>query len=242
MSQPAFLPHAHPHLQRQRHRLRDRQAGARTGSRIRMGTQAGTEVQGTYLESRRDRTLCCRSRRLEVNSICARGDTGRQTCQDRVDVSGTYVPLKLSFHLGEGGGEAGFKFLESLRIRGFCSGRALRKIHNTLYVCICGESGDRSSHAARVRPPLLQLACCMHACIRPFGPAPDPALPGRRPGLASAAAARGRRPDACSRGAGASVARAGAYRDRYRCSIEAAAHVNCIIMIIFLYPWCLRLF
>ena len=247
MSQPAFLPHAHPHLQKQRHRLRDRQAGARTGS-LTCTLQAGTEVRGVPEIRGVPRVpvvigLCGRrSRRLEVNSICARGDTGRQTCQDRVDVSGTYVPLKLSFHLGEGGGEAGFKFLESLRIRGFCSGRALRKIHNTLYVCICGESGDRSSHAARVRPPLLQLACCMHACIRPFGPAPDPALPGRRPGLASAAAARGRRPDACSRGAGASVARAGAYRDRYRCSIEAAAHVNCIIMIIFLYPWCLRLF
>ena len=98
MSQPGFLPHAHPHLQRQRHRLRDRQAGARTGSRSRMGTQAGTEFQGTYLESRRDRTLCGRSRRLEVNPIC--GGTGRQTCQDREDVSGTYVPLRLSFHPG----------------------------------------------------------------------------------------------------------------------------------------------
>ena len=128
---------------------------------------------------------------------------------------------------------------------GFCSGRALRKIHNHyMYAYAANLVIEAATRRASGLRCCSWLAACMHACIRPFGPAPDPALPGRRPGLASysAAAARGRRPDACSRGAGASVARASADRDRYRCSIEAAAHVNCIIMIIFLYPWCLRLF
>ena len=170
MSQPAFLPHAHPHLQKQRHRLRDRQAGARTGS-LTCTLQAGTEVRGVPEIRGVPRVpvvigLCGRrSRRLEVNSICARGDTGRQTCQDREDVSGTYVPLKLSFHLGEGGGETGFKFLESLRIRVFAPDG-----HFVLTYCI---------PMVPVRPDLDRLTGLLHRDVARAMPEPacSPLLP-----------------------------------------------------------------
>ena len=171
MSQPAFLPHAHPHLQKQRHRLRDRQAGARTGS-LTCTLQAGTEVRGVPEIRGVPRVpvvigLCGRrSRRLEVNSICARarGNTGRQTCQDREDVSGTYVPLKLSFHLGEGGGEAGFKFLESLRIRVFApDGHFVKYIIHYMYAYAANLVIEAATRRASGLRCCSWLAACMHA-------------------------------------------------------------------------------